>query len=549
MIIDSIRISNYRSFDPEGILIENPGNINVFIGKNNVGKSNILYFLKLISDNIGDLRKMPVETIENRHRRTDKNAILTLSFKVVNLKAYYSHLSKIFPDDKVITLMIDIKSQTIELDNSFDIPSSQLIKLQSHYSSAPDETLRQEIKKILLSVVMAILKEHFEKLIYIPHFREIYEEPTGQVDYKIFNGQNIISQLYHMQVPKFGSEKEREKFDEIQQFVREQVGDKTLKLEIPPDKEAILIEMHGNRLPLKSFGTGIHEILILCSVLALYKGYTVCIEEPEIHMHPDLQKAFLKFIHLHTNNTYFISSHSNVFLDYKGVNIYHVTHDGICSKATKTSTDDAAYDILDDLGYKASNLLQANSIIWVEGPSDRVFLNKWINMLEPALIEGFHYSIMFYGGKLLAHLTMNNENETNMIKLLRINRNSIIIIDRDGQTDESKINETKTRIESETTRGICWITKGREIENYMSGNTLTRYISSKTNKEPEIIFKSNMKLGEVLEKNGKIKYDQNKVKYAKEIVEFIELGDLNILDLRDKLDAIILRIKQWNNIA
>lgn len=32
--------------------------------------------------------------------------------------------------------------------------------------------------------------------------------------------------------------------------------------------------------------------------------------------------------------------------------------------------------LLDDLGFKASDLLQSNCVIWVEGPSDRIYIKK-----------------------------------------------------------------------------------------------------------------------------------------------------------------------------
>ena len=34
------------------------------------------------------------------------------------------------------------------------------------------------------------------------------------------------------------------------------------------------------------------------------------------------------------------------------------------------------YDVLDDLGAKASDIFQSNGIIWVEGPSDRIYIKK-----------------------------------------------------------------------------------------------------------------------------------------------------------------------------
>jgi len=45
MPLQGIKINNYRSFNAEGITLENFGKVNLFIGKNNSGKSNVLRFI------------------------------------------------------------------------------------------------------------------------------------------------------------------------------------------------------------------------------------------------------------------------------------------------------------------------------------------------------------------------------------------------------------------------------------------------------------------------------------------------------------------------
>ena len=46
MIIDGFSISGYRSFGEEPVKIEDLAQINMFVGKNNCGKSNILRFVR-----------------------------------------------------------------------------------------------------------------------------------------------------------------------------------------------------------------------------------------------------------------------------------------------------------------------------------------------------------------------------------------------------------------------------------------------------------------------------------------------------------------------
>ena len=47
-------LANYRSFDSDGFVLHNLKKVNVFIGKNNAGKSNILCAINLIGQVKGD---------------------------------------------------------------------------------------------------------------------------------------------------------------------------------------------------------------------------------------------------------------------------------------------------------------------------------------------------------------------------------------------------------------------------------------------------------------------------------------------------------------
>ena len=68
-------------------------------------------------------------------------------------------------------------------------------------------------------------------------------------------------------------------------------------------------------------------------------------------------------------------------------------------------------------------------------------------MTGAELVEGIDYSVMFYGGRLLSHLSLSREepglSAEELIKLLRINQNSAIVIDSDRTTRDAEINETR----------------------------------------------------------------------------------------------------------
>ena len=112
-----------------------------------------------------------------------------------------------------------------------------------------------------------IVKEKIENLIYVPAIREVRLAADGKSEAKGFDpsGQDIIHHLRKMQHPVFGKEQERKVFEEIEKFVTDLLSQSVeqVHLEIPADEDDIYVTMYGNRLPLHSFGTGVHELVIL----------------------------------------------------------------------------------------------------------------------------------------------------------------------------------------------------------------------------------------------------------------------------------------------
>jgi hypothetical protein len=91
--------------------------------------------------------------------------------------------------------------------------------------------------------------------------------------------------------------------------------------------------------------------------------------------------------------------------------------------------------------------------------------------LDERLMEGIHYSIMFYGGALLRNLTPQDLAVEEFVALPRINRNFAVVIDSDRTSRGTRINATKSRVRSEIEgcgeNGVAWVTRGYTIENYV----------------------------------------------------------------------------------
>jgi energy-coupling factor transporter ATP-binding protein EcfA2 len=311
----------------------------------------------------------------------------------------------------------------------------------------------------------------------VPALRQV--GPTGHV-FEDFSGVGLIDRLAQIQSPDHDKRPERDIFEAINRFLQDVTGKHDARIEIPHLKNHILVHMDNKVLPLSSLGTGIHEVIMIASFCTLSRGSIICIEEPEIHLHPLLQKKLILFLINNTDNQYFVATHSASFIDTPGSAIFHVSNDGEQTHIRETTLRKDRFNICADLGYKASDLVQSNSAIWVEGPSDRIYLRHWLKSVNPDLVEGIHYSIMFYGGRLLSHLSADSEDLSEFIALRSLNQRLALVMDSDKRSAQTPINDTKKRLAAEFSEGdgICWITKGREIENYIPFELLQQAVKA-----------------------------------------------------------------------
>ncbi len=236
-------------------------------------------------------------------------------------------------------------------------------------------------------------------------------------------------------------------------------------------------------------------------------------------------------------------------MDTPGAEVYHVRLSDGASVVERATTNEHKSAVCEDLGYHPSDLLQANCVIWVEGPSDRIYLNWWLGSIDRDIVEGIHYSIMFYGGRLASHLSQAPESAeiTDFISLRRLNRRGVMVIDSDRDTAHAQINATKRRLQAEFDEGPghAWITDGREIENYLPPLQVLSAIAAIHPKATPIA--GNGKHDSLLlikSHNGK-QTVALKVEVARYITEKFD-PDLGVLDLKRRVHALQKFIMQSN---
>jgi AAA15 family ATPase/GTPase len=499
--------------------------INFLVGANNSGKSRFLRSIfnteypnlevfekKAVSDIVKDLTS---NKISNNYKK-DTPEKIHANFIYQNI--YQDVLNKLnFIDNNniVYNLVVNYSSNISFFTKAMEVISK---RNTSNDTIELDHLLEKFLTELkLLDSELKLWHAHrCKNKIYIPPLRSLFKcEDLSEIslsnlalqhlDLKTSSSDEIyVGLTLYERIKKLKFSRNSESVKQFENFLAKNFFNAS-KIELIPDEEKsklLLLKIDNqDHRGLNEIGDGIQAIILL-----LYPIFTATnnswffIEEPETHMHPGFQRIFLETImndkHIQEKDLkFFFTSHSNHFLDIS------IQNDDISIFQFKkieegrhliTSNVKPSRTVLDVLGVNTSSVFLANTSLWVEGPTDRKYLSKFLKLYCESkkinfLKEDIDFAFFEYGGSLITHYLFDNVNITEdesvvreKIKSFALSSKIYLLSDSDNASAEEEKAKRRNFLEEisskEESNFKYQNTVVKEIENLLPADTLKSFM-------------------------------------------------------------------------
>lgn len=540
IIIDTKNFEGYylKDLETEFKFLPNANTINIIIGSNNSGKSRFIrnlinYSFKIYKKNdnlksiineynfnIKSINKQCSDKIEF-YKKRGMSRDASLIERIYEGKFEEINFDNLSNFEKLITTNVakknnltsyvtNIKNYNIENINQSKFYDNVLNNLKYYIptlrtSHSLLESKNGEFKKIEDDIFSITYKKNY----------------TIDEKVKLFTGLQLYIDILNA---RNSDRKTRENFQKFEDFISVNFFngrqtdivanfDKRKNMEGSNLEETITIHIQGENTTRKisDIGDGIQALIVLMyQIFMAEDGSYIFIDEPELNLHPGMQRLFLEQISTNKdlkkkNLNYFITTHSNHFLDLtiekNEVSIY--SFQGIVDEKGENkfiikNVNAGDNSTLRELGVNNSSVFMANCSIWVEGISDRnyikAFLKSYLKHKKEVykLKEDIDFAFFEYAGSNIKHYLFSNEAEESMqeiilkdIKALSLNNRIFLLADSDMAAKNSKKWNRLKAFEDQKKENfipkIIW--NIREIENLLSNEIWEDVLIELCNKE------------------------------------------------------------------
>ncbi|KAB2940875.1 MAG: DNA replication and repair protein RecF [Candidatus Methanoperedens nitroreducens] len=417
MKIEKICIRNFRPIGEQDLELALSTNCSTFIGDNNVGKSSIFEAIKRILEpqiawdkedwhagNQNKIIKIRLEYILDENQIKQIIEILELPLTVTSFKENFTDkLTYEYEYESRKTLILSsliFKLGELQIGKKGRGGTAwigELYQNQSHkevswnqiiqdFKSQKNKTLIQIIKDLLdinktssvpTQIVLNdnipedILKILRQSIIVIEEFRE--KPQKALVDFQTSpTGRELASVLFNL---KNGRPQQKEKFEQIRQKFHNLFPILELDVLRENNEIKILIQKAGIESTTFYLGAGILETLLILTHLIAHYDKVLCIDHPELHLHPHAQRGLGSFIEGTKDGQILVITHSPYFVNLnKNSSIIRFVQKEAQTETIEPSkdyfTEEDFFKLEQFLDIDTKELFFARKVILVEGPTE-----------------------------------------------------------------------------------------------------------------------------------------------------------------------------------
>ena len=489
-MITKVTIRNLKQFQEQSF--DDLGKFHLLVGQNNSGKSTLLHALAIW--------QFCIEEFRASKRKGDRaTEIILPNFTPLPLPDFrllwYNKVDRRYPE-------------TGEVDTETGKPRKRqefiYIEIEIQWHAGTGETrsftvrLRYETRQSVYATPVRgwenfrqldangdLEKSEFPIIVYVPPTSNI-EDREQWIDKSVIRakvgrgqpGSVVRNMLWRTAEGALLNKPSRypKPFLSVQEIVRDWFG---IEVNEPNYREgqdqyitATYATRNGTELDWVNAGSGVLQTFIVLSFLYGFQPDVLLLDEPDAHLHVNLQRTLLDFLQRQPGVQMLIATHAEEFIRRVDASqITFLTPEG----PKRVSRKEAAILALSEISnLDLLNLINRKLLVYVEGEKDAELLQAWASVLQRE--PGFEalksamaqVAFVFMGGGDAPTMKERAERHFEGARLLSQQADRVILLDRnEGKWDRLATDNPVLRI---------W--KRRHIENYLLNSGVWKRIAS-----------------------------------------------------------------------
>jgi AAA15 family ATPase/GTPase len=456
-MIHKLILRKFKRFDDEIFLFNN---FDLIVGTNNSGKSTILQALAIWQFCVEQFRTYKKKG-EKRGIQIPIQSFTALPVPEFNL-LWRDKTDRRYDSDKKLQVYIPI-----EIDIYWNNETGEERHFCVELSYGAPGTLYARPRDGW-SAFNTITKEAMPHIIYVPPFSGL--EPTEKylADANIREnvgkaqpGSVLRNLLYRVISKDTGSNVENSDWREIKERIAEWFDVELQEIKFDPDFHPKITVNYKEPTSKKSFdiisgGSGFHQILTLLAFMYGWKQTTtILFDEPDAHLHVNLQRQMLDYLKRNSQIQFLIATHSEVFIEKVEIDSILSILSGKQLRVSSGSEIVLALEIIDNIDVVKTQ--GSPYILYLEGEDDNRILSAWANTMGKSEIYQRFYPY-FLRGSTKKDMMQKADRHYEALKKFVPELKRAILLDYDN--DEVAINPPSDQ-------PFCNEWKRKNIDNYL----------------------------------------------------------------------------------